>query len=59
MFLNQSDLLVLDEPFVGLDNNTHLILTNFLKNELETNKSIIFTSHIQCDIQSKILEINR
>ena len=59
VFLNQSDLLVLDEPFVGLDNNTHLILTNFLKNELEINKSIIFTSHIQCDIKSNILEINR
>ena len=59
VFLNQSDLLVLDEPYVGLDNNTHLILTNFLKNELEINKSIIFTSHIQCDIESKILEINR
>ena len=59
VFLNQSDLLVLDEPYVGLDNNTHLILTNFLKNELEINKSIIFTSHIQCDIESNILEINR
>ena len=59
VFLNQSDLLVLDEPFVGLDNNTHLILTNFLKNELEINKSIIFTSHIQCNIKSNILEINR
>ena len=59
VFLNQSDLLVLDEPYVGLDNNTHLILTNFLKNELEINKSIIFTSHIQCDIKSNILEINR
>jgi ABC-type transport system involved in cytochrome c biogenesis ATPase subunit len=59
VFLNQSDLLVLDEPYVGLDNNTHLILTNFLKNELEINKSIIFTSHIQCDIESNTLEINR
>jgi len=59
VFLNQSDLLVLDEPYVGLDNNTHLILTNFLKNELEINKSIIFTSHIQCDIKSNTLEINR
>ena len=59
VFLNQSELLVLDEPYVGLDNNTHLILTNFLKNELEINKSIIFTSHIQCDIKSNILEINR
>ena len=59
VFLNQSDLLVLDEPFVGLDVDTHIILTNFLNKELEINKSIVYTSHIQCDIESNTLDINK
>ena len=59
VFLNQSDLLVLDEPFVGLDVDTHVILTNFLNKELEINKSIIYTSHIQCDIKSNTIDINK
>ncbi len=57
VFLNNSDLIILDEPFVGLDDNAHLELTTFLNNELEKNKSVIFTSHIPCNINSKIIEI--
>jgi len=55
LFLNQSDLIVLDEPFVGLDNNTQEILSNFLKDQLNKNKGIIYTSHISCSLESKIL----
>ena len=57
VFLNNSDLIILDEPFVGLDDNANLELTTFLNNELEKNKSVIFTSHIPCNINSKIIEI--
>jgi heme ABC exporter ATP-binding subunit CcmA len=57
IFLNNSDLIVLDEPFVGLDTETQKILSQFLNNELDKNKSIIYTSHIPCEIESKILEI--
>ena len=58
IFLNNSDLIVLDEPFVGLDIETQDILSEFLNNQLKINKSIIYTSHISCQIESKILKIN-
>ena len=57
VFLNNSDLIILDEPFVGLDDGALSILTSFLNNELDKNKSVVFTSHIPCNINSKILEI--
>ena len=57
VFLNNSDLIILDEPFVGLDDGAHSVLTSFLNNELDKNKSLVFTSHIPCNINSKILEI--
>lgn len=57
VFLNNSDLIILDEPFVGLDDGTHTVLTSFLNNELDKNKSLVFTSHIPCNINSKVLEI--
>ena len=57
VFLNNSDLIILDEPFVGLDDGAHTVLTSFLNNELNKNKSLVFTSHIPCNINSKVLEI--
>ena len=57
VFLNNSDLIILDEPFVGLDDGAHTVLTSFLNNELNNNKSLVFTSHIPCNINSKVLEI--
>ena len=55
LFLNESDLIVLDEPFVGLDIETQEILNNFLVSQLNKNKAIIYTSHISCPIDSKEL----
>ena len=55
LFLNSSDLIILDEPFVGLDKETQIILTNFLTDQLKENKTLIYTSHIECDIDSKTL----
>ena len=57
VFLNNSDLIILDEPFVGLDDGAHTALTSFLNDELNNNKSLVFTSHMPCNINSKILEI--
>ena len=57
VFLNNSDLIILDEPIVGLDDGAHTALTSFLNNELDQNKSLVFTSHIPCNINSKVLEI--
>ena len=58
VFLNSSNLLILDEPFVGLDDDTHEQLTQFLSNELIEGKGLIFTSHIPCQIKSDLLELN-
>ena len=55
LFLNESDLIVLDEPFVGLDKETQEILNNFLVSQLNKNKAIIYSSHISCPIDSKEL----
>ena len=55
LFLNKSDLIVLDEPFVGLDKETQEILNKFLVNQLSKDKSIIFTSHISSSIHAKEL----
>ena len=55
LFLNSSDLIILDEPFVGLDKETQIILTDFLTDQLKENKTLIYTSHIECEIDSKTL----
>ena len=57
LFLNDSDLLILDEPCVGLDNNSQEILVGFLKKELEKHKAILYSSHIKLDFISDTLSI--
>ena len=52
-------MVVLDEPFVGLDYATNNLLNNFLAEKLREGMSIIFTSHIQPTFESKTLEIER
>ena len=52
-------MIVLDEPFVGLDYATNNLLNNFLAEKLREGMSIIFTSHIQPTFESKTLEIER
>ena len=59
VFLNDSDLLILDEPCVGLDYQSQEYLCTFLNNELTLGKSILFSSHISLDINSEILNLNR
>ena len=58
IFMSNSNLIVLDEPFVGLDIENQNILSNFLNNQLQNEKGIIFTSHISCEIDSKTLKID-
>ena len=57
LLLNNSDLLVLDEPCVGLDIKTRGILVDFLKKELVGGKAIIYSSHILLDLNSDSLSI--
>ncbi len=57
IFLNKSNVIVLDEPFVGLDTYTQNIVESFLINEINLGKALIYTSHINCNIDSKILNL--
>ena len=58
VFLNDSDLLVLDEPCVGLDQQSQKYLCTFINNELTLGKSILFSSHISLDINSEVLNLS-
>ena len=58
VFLNDSDLLVLDEPCVGLDQQSQEYLCTFINNELTLGKSILFSSHISLDINSEVLNLS-
>ena len=57
IFLNKSNVIVLDEPFVGLDTYTQNIVETFLIKEINLGKALIYTSHINCNIDSKILNL--
>ena len=58
VFLNESELLVLDEPCVGLDGKAQNFLTSFLQEELAKNKSIIFSSHINLNLDAKSINLD-
>jgi ABC-type multidrug transport system ATPase subunit len=57
--LNDSDLLVLDEPCVGLDKKSQDILCAFLSDQLIAKKALIFSSHISLDISSEVLQLDK
>ena len=57
IFLNKSNVIVLDEPFVGLDTYTQNIVESFLIKEINLGKALIYTPHINCNIDSKILNL--
>ena len=50
IFASQSDLIVLDEPFVGLDNPSRDLLNKFLQKKLASDSSLILTSHIEPNV---------
>ena len=52
VLLNNSSVIILDEPCVGLDDEARVLISKFLNSELKKNKSIIFTSHIPLDVGS-------
>ena len=52
-----SELIVLDEPFVGLDQVTADQLNNFLEKKLSNGVGLILTSHINPMIDCKVLDL--
>ena len=51
------ELIVLDEPFVGLDQTAADQLNNFLEKQLSEGVGLIFTSHIDSKISCKVLDL--
>ena len=51
------ELIVLDEPFVGLDQITANQINNFLDKKLSEGVGLIFTSHINPNIDCKVLDL--
>ena len=51
------ELIVLDEPFVGLDQITADQLNHFLDKKLSEGAGLIFTSHINTMIDCKVLDL--
>ena len=51
------ELIVLDEPFVGLDQTAADQLNHFLEEQLSKGVGLIFTSHINPKINCKVLDL--
>ena len=56
-FMRQPKLLVLDEPFVGLDPKSTFILKNKMKELTQQGSSIFFSSHVLEIVQNLCDEI--
>ena len=52
IFINDADLILLDEPFVGLDIEMCEILSDHLNKKVEQGSGLIFTSHIASGIRA-------
>jgi heme exporter protein A len=52
IFINEADLILLDEPFVGLDTEMCEILSDHLNKKVEQGSGLIFTSHIASGIRA-------
>ena len=50
-----ADLIVLDEPFVGLDDSSKNLLNKYLQESILKGSSLALTSHIRPEITSKEL----
>jgi ABC-type multidrug transport system ATPase subunit len=52
--LHEPDLLILDEPFVGLDFKNRRLLWHFLETMKKKGKSIVLTSHLLTETQEHV-----
>ena len=54
-----SELLVLDEPFVGLDKAASELLNSFFLQKLSEGIGLILTSHIQPSVECQVIELDK
>lgn len=53
-FLHDPEILILDEPFVGLDFGNRRLLWHFIESMKKKGKSIILTSHLLTETQEHV-----
>ena len=54
-----SELIVLDEPFVGLDKAASELLNSFFLQKLSEGTGLILTSHIQPRVECQVIELDK
>ena len=54
-----SELIVLDEPFVGLDMAASELLNSFFHQKLSEGTGLILTSHIQPSVECQVIELDK
>ena len=54
-----SELIVLDEPFVGLDKAASELLNSFFLQKLSEGTGLILTSHIQPSVECQVVELDK
>ena len=54
-----SELIVLDEPFVGLDTAASDLLNSFFVQKLSEGTGLILTSHIQPSVECQVIELDK
>ena len=54
-----SELIVLDEPFVGLDKAASELLNSFFHQKLSEGTGLILTSHIQPSVECQVIELDK
>ena len=54
-----SELIVLDEPFVGLDTAASDLLNGFFVQKLSEGTGLILTSHIQPSVECQVIELDK
>ena len=54
-----SELIVLDEPFVGLDKAASELLNSFFLQKLSDGTGLILTSHIQPSVECEVIELDK
>jgi ABC-2 type transport system ATP-binding protein len=52
--LSDPEIIILDEPFVGLDFKNRRLLWHFIKKMKQQKKSIVLTSHLLSEIQENV-----
>ena len=58
IFNSKSKVLILDEPFIGLDDESKEFLRSFMESKVKEDGTVIFTSHIDLEDDYREIKID-